>query len=206
MAAMETKQGLPVIVFETAQDCREWFARNHLSSAGFWLKIGKKGNPAPSVSYAEAVDEALCYGWIDSQKAAFDGHWSLQRFTPRTKKSPWSQINREKVARLIAEGRMTTAGLAAIDSARADGRWERAYSSQSRAEVPPDLQLALDENPDAAEFFATLTASIRYAVLYRIQDAKRPETRARRIAESVERLARREPPRMWQASPPNTGA
>ncbi|MDQ3108170.1 MAG: YdeI/OmpD-associated family protein, partial [Actinomycetota bacterium] len=143
--------------------------------------------------YAGGVEVALCFGWIDGQRATSpaDG-WFRQRFTPRTAKSPWSKINRDKVEALAAAGRMAPAGVAAVDAAKADGRWERAYAGQATMEVPADLQAALDAEPTAASFFATLKGANRYAVLYRIQDAKRPETRARRIATFVAMLAKGE--------------
>ncbi len=188
----EVKQGQPIVAFPTGEAFESWLAGNHGTSTGLWLKIAKKGSSVPTVSYTEALDVALCWGWIDSQKGSYDERFFLQRFTPRGPRSKWSQVNRDKVAALIAAGRMRPQGQAAIDAARADGRWDAAYAPQSRAPVPPDMQQALDANPAAADFFATLTAAQRYSFLYRVQDAKRPETRARRIADYVDRLARRE--------------
>ena len=133
------------------------------------------------MTYAEALDVALCYGWIDGQRNSFDEQWFLQRFTPRRPRSNWSKVNCAKVERLIEEGRMQPAGLAEVERARGDGRWDAAYDAQSKATVPDDLQRALDDNPAAAACFATLNSQNRYAILYRIQDAKKPETRARRI-------------------------
>ncbi len=180
---------LPVLAFPDQAAWRTWLEGHHETSQGVWLKIAKKSAAEASVSYPEALDEALSLGWIDGQKAALDdGHW-LQRFTPRTARSKWSQVNTEKATRLIAAGRMRPAGLAAVEAAKADGRWAAAYEPQSRATVPEDLQRALDENPAAAKFFATLKGPNRYAVLYRIREAKRPETRAARIAKFVEMLA-----------------
>lgn len=182
---------LPVVELADQAAWRRWLAENHQTAKGVWLKIAKKGAPTPTVTYAEAIDEALCHGWIDGQKAPHDEtHW-LQRFTPRGPRSKWSQINVDKVTRLIAEQRVRPAGLAAVEAARQDGRWETAYEPQSRATVPDDFQLALDSEPVAREFFETLRGAQRYAFLYRIHDAKRPETRAKRIAQYVEMLAQR---------------
>jgi len=179
----------PVLGFASAADWEAWLAENGAVSAGLWLKIGKRGASEPSVTYDEALDVALCHGWIDGQKDTFDeAHW-LQRFTPRRPGSKWSRRNRDKATELIARGRMQSAGLREVEAARADGRWDAAYASSSTAEVPDDLQLALDANPAACDFFATLDRANRYAILYRIQDAKRPETRARRIATFVAMLA-----------------
>jgi uncharacterized protein YdeI (YjbR/CyaY-like superfamily) len=141
------------------------------------------------VTHAEALDIALCHGWIDGQRQPFDGEWFLQRFTPRRARSNWSKVNREKVAALVAAGRMQPRGLAEVERAKADGRWAAAYDPASKAAVPDDLQRALDANPAARDFFATLKGNNRYAILYRIQDAKRPETRARRIETFVAMLA-----------------
>lgn len=183
---------LPVLPFESAAAWERWLVREHARAAGVWLKIAKKDSGIATVTYAEALDVALCLGWIDGQKRAFDGEFFLQRFTPRTARSRWSKINTEHVARLVADGRMRPAGLAQVEAARADGRWEAAYAGQHTIAVPDDLQRALDANPDAAAFFATLRGANRYAVLYRVQDAKRPATRARRIGRFVEMLARGE--------------
>jgi uncharacterized protein YdeI (YjbR/CyaY-like superfamily) len=141
------------------------------------------------VTFAEAIDSALCYGWIDGQRNRFDEQWYLQRFTPRRARSTWSKINRDKVERLAAEGRMRPAGIREVERAKADGRWDAAYDGPSAATVPEDLQRALDANPAAAAFFATLNSRNRFAILYRVQEAKRPETRARRIETFVAMLA-----------------
>ncbi len=180
---------LPVLSFASSADWEAWLAENHASLAGIWLKIGKSGATEPSVTYGEALDVALCYGWIDGQKDTFDAAWWLQKFTPRRSDSRWSQRNRDKALDLIAQGRMQPAGLRQVEAARADGRWESAYASSGTATVPDDLQRALEANPAAREFFATLDRQNRYAILYRIQDAKKPETRARRIASFVTMLA-----------------
>jgi uncharacterized protein YdeI (YjbR/CyaY-like superfamily) len=179
---------LPVLAFGSLQSWRDWLAGHHQTSSGLWLKIAKKGSATPTVSYAEAIDGALCYGWIDGQKGKLDDEYWLQRFTPRKPRSRWSKINREKAERLIAEGRMQPAGLREVEAARADGRWDAAYEGQATATVPPDLARELDLNPVAKEFFGTLNSVNRYAILYRIQDAKRPQTRADRIAKYVAML------------------
>jgi uncharacterized protein YdeI (YjbR/CyaY-like superfamily) len=181
--------GLPVLAFGSRQAWEDWLAGQAEGSAGLWLKIAKKGAGTSTISYAEAIECALCFGWIDGQKGKLDDEYWLQRFTPRKPRSKWSKINREKAERLIAERRMRPAGLREVEAARADGRWEAAYEGQATATVPPDLARELDGNAAAREFFATLTGVNRYAILYRIQDAKRPETRARRIATFVAMLA-----------------
>ncbi|MGJ7500417.1 YdeI/OmpD-associated family protein [Variovorax sp. ZT5P49] len=169
-----------------------WLKRHHATAAGVWLRIAKKDSGIASIDHPAALEEALCYGWIDGQRKSEDAQYFLQRFTPRTKRSIWSQINRTKVLKLIDEGRMQPAGLAEIERAKADGRWDAAYAAASVATVPPDLQAALDANKKAAKFFATLNAQNRYAVLFRTQGAKKPETRARRIEKFVEMLAKGE--------------
>ncbi|MEA2228072.1 MAG: hypothetical protein QOF04_1702 [Solirubrobacteraceae bacterium] len=186
---MSPKDELPVTRFASRDAWAAWLQESHATARGVWLKIAKKGSGHESVTYAEAVEVALCHGWIDGQKAGFDDeHW-LQRFTPRTPRSRWSQINRTKATDLIARGEMAPAGLAEVERAKADGRWDAAYAGQRTMAVPGDLQEALDANDAAREFFSTLTGANRYAVLHRIQDARRPETRARRIATFVEMLA-----------------
>ena len=166
-----------------------WLKRHHTTAAGVWLRIAKKDSGIASIDHPAALEEALCYGWIDGQRKSEDAQYFLQRFTPRTKRSIWSQINRTKVLKLIDEGRMQPAGQVEIERAKADGRWDAAYEAASVATVPPDLQAALDANKKAAKFFATLDARNRFAVLFRTQGAKKPETRARRIAQFVEMLA-----------------
>lgn len=189
---MDTKQGLPILPFSSQKDWEGWLDKHHQASKGLWLKIAKKGTGTDTVTYAEALDSALCHGWIDGQKGSFDDSFWLQKFTPRGPRSKWSKINREKAEALIEAGRMKPAGLAAVEQARSDGRWEQAYDSQSRASVPEDLQKELDRNPKAAAFFATLDSANRYAVLYRIHEAKKPETRARRIEKFIGMLNRGE--------------
>jgi uncharacterized protein YdeI (YjbR/CyaY-like superfamily) len=172
---------LPVMSFESTDAWDAWLAAHHSDSPGLWLKIAKKGAAGRTVSYSDALDVALCHGWIDGQKGRFDDEYWLQRFTPRKPGSNWSKINTERAAALIASGRMRPAGLREVERAQADGRWEQAYESQSRVTVPEDLARALAANPRAGEFFAALDGANRYAILYRIGTAKRPETRAKRI-------------------------
>lgn len=182
----------PIVLFADRTAFRAWLGVHHASQAGLWLRIATAASPLQSVTYAEALDVALCFGWIDGQKRSHDADSFLQKFTPRQKRSPWSKRNREHAERLIAAGEMHPAGLAAVAAAKADGRWDRAYDSPGTATVPDDLRAALDEHPEASAFFETLTSANRYAVLYRIQTAVKPETRARRIAELVAMLRRRE--------------
>jgi uncharacterized protein YdeI (YjbR/CyaY-like superfamily) len=179
-------------LFKTAKAFDAWLRKHHATSDGVWLKIAKKGAGEPSVTYPEAVEIALCWGWIDGQKKGLDDQHFLQRFTPRRARSIWSKINVAKVAALVEAGRMQPAGQAQIDAAKADGRWEGAYDGARTSIVPDDLQAALDANAKAKTFFATINASNRYAVLWRVQTAVKPETRANRIAQLVEMLARGE--------------
>jgi uncharacterized protein YdeI (YjbR/CyaY-like superfamily) len=179
----------PIVAFATRSAWETWLADQHETSSGLWLKIAKKGTGIDSVSYAEALDVALCYGWIDGQKRPFDDdHW-LQRFTARKPRSRWSKVNRAKAQELVEQRRMMPAGLREIERAKADGRWDAAYEGQSAATVPDDLRRALEDNERAHAFFATLDSRNRYAILYRVQDAKKPETRARRIEKYVAMLA-----------------
>ncbi len=182
----------PVIFFASQDEFRAWMEAEHDKSDGIWAKFAKKASGIQSLNYAEALDVALCFGWIDGQTKSVDDTYYLQRWTPRRKRSPWSRRNVDKVAELIEAGLMQPAGQAEIDRAKADGRWDRAYDGPKNATVPDDLQAALDANAKAAEFFATLTGSARYAILYRLQDAKRPETRRRRLEKFVGMLERGE--------------
>jgi uncharacterized protein YdeI (YjbR/CyaY-like superfamily) len=185
---MPAKDDLPVKEFASAEDFEKWLAAEHESAAGIWLKIARKGTGIASVDYSQALDVALCYGWIDGQKdGSGDTHW-LQRFTPRGPASKWSQVNRKRVADLIEHDRMRPAGLAEIDRAKADGRWDAAYAGPRAATVPDDLQQALDNDAEARAFFATLDSKNRFAVLHRVGDAKKPETRAARIRKYVAML------------------
>jgi uncharacterized protein YdeI (YjbR/CyaY-like superfamily) len=190
MSETETgKDGLPIRYYAAAEDWERWLEAEHATSPGVWIKMTKKGSGIPSVTYAEALDAALCYGWIDGQSRGVDDTYYLQRFTRRGPRSPWSKINREKVAALIEQGRMRPAGAAQIEAAQRDGRWDAAYDSPATAVVPADLEEALDRCPAAREFFATLKGQNRYAILHRIQEAKKPETRVRRIEKFVAMLA-----------------
>lgn len=191
-AADEIRAGLPIRAFASAALLERWLARQPADSKGIWLKLAKQGTGVASVSKQEAIEAALCHGWIDGQLNPYDERFWLVRFTPRTAKSRWSEINRSTATRLMAEGRMSPAGLAQVDAAKKDGRWGGAYAPQSKAEVPPDLQAALDAQPAAKAFFATLKGANRFAVLYRIQDAKTPATRQARIDKFVAMLARGE--------------
>ena len=174
--------------FATRADFEAWLDANHEQCPGIWLMIAKKGSKARSITYAEAIEVALCFGWIDGQKAHHDDqHW-LQRFTPRSARSRWSEINRDKVEELIALGRMRSAGIAEVERAKADGRWGAAYKGQRTASMPEDLQRELDRHPEARAAFAALDARNRYSVIWRINDAKRPETRQRRIEKAVSML------------------
>ncbi|UJA21098.1 hypothetical protein HJD18_13340 [Thermoleophilia bacterium SCSIO 60948] len=194
MAEETGKDGLPVVSFGSRTDYVEFLEREGTSSDGVWAKIAKKGSGETTATYAEMVEASLRYGWIDSQVNRYDESFYLQRFTPRRPRSKWSRINRDSVERLIAAGEMHPMGLAEVERAKADGRWEAAYEPPSTIEVPGDLQRALDSDPRAAEFFAGLSKTNRYSVLWRVHEAKRPETRARRIAKYVEMCARGETP------------
>jgi uncharacterized protein YdeI (YjbR/CyaY-like superfamily) len=178
--------------FASQGEWAAWLAAHCASSTGVWLRLAKRGSDQRSVTYAEALDVALCYGWIDGQKKGDSEHHWLQRFTPRSAKSLWSKINREKALKLIQEGRMEPAGFEEIERAKSDGRWKAAYDSASTAAVPPDLQAALDANKRAKAFFANLDARNRYAVLFRLQTAKKPETRFKRLQQFIEMLSRHE--------------
>jgi uncharacterized protein YdeI (YjbR/CyaY-like superfamily) len=182
----------PIVEFPHQKGWAAWLAKNCGKSAGVWLRIAKKDSGIASVTYPEAVEVALCYGWIDGQGKGESDTAYLQKFTPRSKKSIWSKINRERALALIERGKMKPPGLAEIERAKADGRWEAAYDSPRTATVPEDFQAALDGNPRAKAFFATLKGSNRYAVLFRIQTAKKPETRARRIQQFIQMLEKHE--------------
>jgi uncharacterized protein YdeI (YjbR/CyaY-like superfamily) len=183
---------LPIHLFADPAELEAWLEKRGASSDGVWLKIAKKGTEKSSVTYAEALELALCFGWIDSQKRGFDEEYFLQRFTPRRPRGRWSKINREKAEALIAAKRMRPAGLAEVEAAQADGRWDAAYEGQRTAKIPEDLQRELDASPTAAEFFAGLDSANRYAVIYRLDEAKKPETRERRLHKFVAMFERRE--------------
>lgn len=182
----------PIVAFPHQPAFSEWLAENHASSRGVWLRLAKKGSGVDSITYAEAVESALAWGWIDGQKQRGDDASWLQKFTPRGPKSVWSKINREKALALIAAGQMQPPGLAQVESAKRDGRWEAAYDPPSKAAVPDELAAAFAKDARAAAFFATLDAANRYAVVWRVQTAKKPETRARRVEQLVAMLARHE--------------
>lgn len=183
---------LPILAFAAPAELESWFEDNHAESEGLWLKIAKKGSGIESVNYAEALELALCFGWIDSQKRGFDEKYFLQRFTPRRPRGKWSRINRDKAEALIASGAIRPAGLAEVEGARADGRWDAAYEGQRNAGVPADLQRELDRNEAAREFFAELDSANRYAIIYRLGEAKKAETRQRRLTKFVAMLERGE--------------
>jgi uncharacterized protein YdeI (YjbR/CyaY-like superfamily) len=178
----------PTLLFASVENWESWLEAQPADSPGLWLKIAKKGCETSSIDYATALESALCFGWIDGQKRPLDDSFWLQRFTPRKPRSRWSKINRDRATGLIESGRMRPAGLREVERARQDGRWDAAYESQSVAAVPEDLQAALDADPRAAEFYATLDSANRYAVLYRVHEAKRPSTRAARIEKFVAML------------------
>jgi uncharacterized protein YdeI (YjbR/CyaY-like superfamily) len=183
---------LPIVLFTTPAELEAWMEKDGAGSDGVWLQIAKKGSGVESVSYAEALEVALCFGWIDSQKRGFDERRFLQRFTPRRPRGRWSKINRKKAEDLIEAGRMRPVGMAEVEAAKADGRWEAAYEGQRTADVPADLQRELDSRPAAREFFARLDSANRYAIVYRLGEAKRHETRERRLRKFVEMLERGE--------------
>ena len=187
--AANAKAELPTVAFSSPKAWESWLSKYHDSAGGVWIKFAKKSSGVDSVTYADALESALCYGWIDGQAKSLDGHFYLQRFTPRARRSKWSKINCGKVEALVAAGRMKAAGLRQVEAAKADGRWEAAYDSPRTAAVPDDLLNALRKNAAAKRFFATLDGRNRYAILHRIQDAKKPETRARRVAQFVTMLA-----------------
>jgi uncharacterized protein YdeI (YjbR/CyaY-like superfamily) len=180
--------GLPTLPFASAAEWETWLEDHHAAADGVWIKMAKKDSGIPSIRHPEAVESALCFGWIDGRREPLDERCFLQRFTPRRARSRWSRINREKAEQLIAGGRMRPAGLAEVERAKADGRWEAAYEGQKRSEVPGDLRRELDARPRARAFFDALDSRNRYAILYRLEEAKRPETRARRLAKFVAML------------------
>lgn len=184
----KTTAELPIILFETVPEWDSWLEQNHTTTDGIWMRFAKKGSGQKSINYREAVEIALCHGWIDSQVKTFDAETYIQKFTPRRAKSMWSKINRDRVEMLIESGAMRPTGLAEIERAKADGRWDAAYDSPSKSTVPEDFQAELDRNSKAAAFFETISKSNRYAILFRIQTAKRAETRAKRIQELIRML------------------
>jgi uncharacterized protein YdeI (YjbR/CyaY-like superfamily) len=185
-------RGIPVMLFKTQKAWAAWLEKNHTKSSGVWLRLAKKGSEVKSLSYVEGVEVALCYGWIDGQKESYDDSSWLQKFTPRGARSIWSKINREKAQELIKSGQMKLPGLEAIEKARQNGRWEAAYDSPSGSTVPRDFEAALEKSPAAKAFFATINRANRYAILFRIQTAKKAETRARRIKDFISMLENKE--------------
>lgn len=186
------RSGLPIMLFDTGQAFGDWLAMQPDTAAGAWLQFAKKGADLSSLTKAEAIDQALCHGWIDGQLDRYNAESWLIRFTPRKPRSKWSEVNRSRALELLAQGRMSPRGLAQIEAAKLDGRWDAAYAPASTITVPLDLQLALKQSPKAAAFFATLTGANRYAILYRIGAVKRAETRTRKIEEYVAMLERNE--------------
>lgn len=184
----------PKIPFPTAEAWRQWLAQNHETHRGLWLQIAKKGTGIPSITYDEALDAALCYGWIDGQRRSLDEAYFLQRFTPRRAASIWSKRNVAKVAQLTESGRMQPAGLAEVEAAQRDGRWQAAYDSPKDMAVPEDLLAALEQNPRAKSLFATLKKAEVFSIAFNLHQAKTPETRARRIATFIAKLERGEVP------------
>lgn len=183
---------LPIALFEQGQDWVDWLASNHATAPGVWLQLAKKSAGVRTVSYDEAIREALCFGWIDGQKKAHSDQFWLQKFTPRSAKSLWSKINKAKALALIEAGKMQPAGREEVERAKLDGRWEAAYDSASKSSVPNDFQSALDANPQAKRFFATLDSRNRFAILFRIQTVKQAKTRAKKIDQFVLMLERHE--------------
>ncbi|MES2071744.1 MAG: YdeI/OmpD-associated family protein [Pseudomonadota bacterium] len=189
---MNSKSELAVLPFSSAKKWQQWLARNHGQPDGIWLQIFKKDSGTKSITYAEALDEALCYGWIDGQKKACDELSWLQKFTPRRAKSGWSAINVGHVERLTKEGRMQPSGLNEVEAAKQDGRWQQAYDSQGKASMPEDFLAALNKDKQAAAFFAGLNKANLYSIAYRLQTAKKPETREKRMQTILEMMARGE--------------
>lgn len=188
----EERGGLPVLHFADADAWEAWLRTHGGKASGMWLKIAKAGNSDSSLTKAQAIDAALCHGWIDGQIDKWDQAWFLTRFTPRKRTSKWSENNCKRAEQLVAEGRVAPAGLSEIEAAKADGRWDAAYAPASTAEEPEDLKAALDAEPKARAFFDTLSGANRYAILYRVQTAKKAETRAARIEKFVGMCARGE--------------
>jgi uncharacterized protein YdeI (YjbR/CyaY-like superfamily) len=188
----------PIKAFASQKAWGAWLDKQHAKSSGLWMRLMKKGSGKKSITYAEAVEEALCYGWIDGQKRSYDDTSWLQKFTPRGRKSVWSKINKGKVAALVKAGKMRPAGLATVAAAKGDGRWKAAYDSQSYSSVPKDFKELLGKHPGAAAFFKTLKSASRYAILYRLHTAKRAETRTRKMHEFVAMLDKGEAPHLFK--------
>jgi uncharacterized protein YdeI (YjbR/CyaY-like superfamily) len=189
---MATPKELPELFFETQQQWEKWLAKHHAQENGVWLRMYKKDAKIPSINYAQALEEALCYGWIDGMSKSVDATSFIQKFTPRRSKSIWSERNTKHIERLTAEGKMKPAGFHQVELAKADGRWEKAYASSSEARVPDDFIAALNKNKKAKAFFETLNKQNIFAIYFRLQNAKKPETRAKRIVEFIAKLERHE--------------
>ena len=189
---MEVLDDRPVVAFAAAQEWRRWLELNHSTALGIWVKIAKKASGIETVTYQEALEDALCFGWIDGQKKSWDDHYFIQKFTPRTKRSIWSKRNQGIVVRLVQEGKMRAGGQREIDAAKRDGRWERAYDSPKDMKVPDDFLQALAKNVKAERFFKTLNKTNTFAIAWRLATAKKPETRQRRIGRMIEMLGREE--------------
>ncbi len=185
---MDKPDSIPALAFETARDWEQWLQQNHATSPGVWIKFAKKSSGLPSITYEEAVDLALCFGWIDGQLKSLGPTHHIQRYTPRRSKSIWSKRNTVKVAKLVAEGRMQPAGLAQVEAAKKDGRWAQAYDSPTTITMPADFQAALDKNPRAKTFFSTIDSTNAYAFLFRLQTAKKAETRKAQIGKFIAML------------------
>lgn len=185
---MDPKPDDPVEFFEKSTDFERWLRKHHAKASCIWVKYAKKKSGIPSIDWDQAVDVALCYGWIDGQAKSVDDTYALQRFTPRRSRSKWSKLNRERVERLTRAGRMRPAGLEEVARAKADGRWDAAYDSPANAKVPDDLAKALARSAKAKKFFDSLSSTNRFAILHRLQGAKRPETRARRLEKFIDML------------------
>jgi uncharacterized protein YdeI (YjbR/CyaY-like superfamily) len=183
---------VPIRAFKDAKAWESWLAKNQDKANGVWMRLARKNSGTKSITYPEALEIALCYGWIDAQKRGESETAWLQRFMPRAKKSIWSKINTEKALALIASGRMTSAGLDEVVRAKQDGRWEAAYEPASTAKIPADFEAELNKNPRARDFFKTISATNRYAILWRLQTAKKAETRAKRVRSFIEMLEKGE--------------
>jgi uncharacterized protein YdeI (YjbR/CyaY-like superfamily) len=189
---MDPKAGDALEYFATPADFERWLRKHHAKASCIWVKYAKKKSGIPSIDWNQAVDVALCYGWIDGQAKSLDETYSMQRFTPRASRSKWSKLNRERIARLTKAGLMQPAGLAEVERAKADGRWEAAYDSPANAMVPDDLAKALARSAKAKKFFDSLSSTNRFAILYRLQEAKKPETRVRRLEKYIQMLKKGE--------------
>ena len=189
---MTTTKDLPVLLFKTQEEWEQWLEKNHSQADGVWLQMYRNDTGLLSVNYAQALEEALCYGWIDGMVKSYNETSFIQKFTPRRAKSIWSERNTKHIERLTAAGKMKPAGIAEVEKAKADGRWEKAYTSWSGAAVPEDFLAALNKNKKAKAFFSTLSKQNLYAIYFRLQNAKKPETRAKRIATFVQMLERGE--------------